>query len=152
MGLLDAIRGSRVYLDANVWIYALEQFPSYSQPLADLFTSVQTGSLVIVTSELSLSEILVRPIAVGDTDKQEIYTQSIVRTKNVVAAPVERSILIGAAKIRAETKLKLPDAIHAATAIATSCTTFLTNDKQFRTVRSINTVLLAQAVLEPDSD
>lgn len=105
-----------------------------------------------MTSELSLSEILVRPIKVGDVAKQKIYTQAIVKTKNVIAAPVERSILISAAEMRANTKLKLPDAIHATTALATGCTTFLTNDKQFRTVPDLHVVLLSQAVAEPDSD
>jgi len=30
MGLIEMIRGDRVYLDSNVFIYALEGFPEYS--------------------------------------------------------------------------------------------------------------------------
>ena len=70
---------------------------------------------------------------------------------SLTVVPVVRDILILAAGIRATTKLKLPDAIHAASAIATQCTTFLTNDKQFQTLSDLHVVLLSQAS-EEDSD
>lgn len=62
--------------------------------------------------------------------------------------PIERSILTEAAAIRARTKLKLPDAIHAASAIASECTTFLTNDKQFRTVTGLHVLSLLQVLVD----
>ncbi|MGB7087656.1 MAG: PIN domain-containing protein [Phormidesmis sp.] len=68
------------------------------------------------------------------------------------AVPISRSILIRAAAIRASTKLKLPDAIHAATAITTGCTTFLTNDKQFKTVKRLHTLLLSQVMTDSDEE
>jgi predicted nucleic acid-binding protein len=134
MGLLDLIRGDRVYLDANIWIYALEGVSDYSQSLAALFEAVDAELLKLITSELSLAEILVRPIKEGNVLEQETYTEAIASTDGLTAVPIDRSILMQAAKIRARTKLKLPDAIHAATATSNGCTTFLTNDKQFRTV------------------
>jgi predicted nucleic acid-binding protein len=42
--------------------------------------------------------------------------------------------------------LKLPDAIHAATALSSQCTTFLTNDQRFQSVPGFQTVLLSQAI------
>lgn len=44
---------------------------------------------------------------------------------------VDRDILITAARLRAEQGLKLPDAIHAATAQLTHCERWLTNDARF---------------------
>ncbi|EDX85419.1 hypothetical protein S7335_3120 [Synechococcus sp. PCC 7335] len=64
--------------------------------------------------------------------------------------PIGRSILLEAARVRASTKLKLPDAIHAATALSTSCTTFLTNDKQFRSVQGLHTLLMSQVLVDAD--
>lgn len=61
MGFLDWLRGDYIYLDANIWIYALEPVSEYGQPLAALFEAADAGSLTLVTSELSLAEILVRP-------------------------------------------------------------------------------------------
>lgn len=43
-------------------------------------------------------------------------------------APVSRDVLLAAARLRAEIGLKLPDAIHVATAQLTGCDQFLTND------------------------
>jgi predicted nucleic acid-binding protein len=150
MGLLDLIKGDRVYLDANIWIYASEGVSDYSQSLSALFEAVDAGLLKLVTSELSLAEILVRPIKEGNVLEQETYTEAITSTDGSTSIPINREILIRAAGIRANTKLKLPDAIHAATAINAGCTTFLTNDKQFRTVQDLYVLLISQIPQEPD--
>ncbi|MGI2907050.1 hypothetical protein [Tolypothrix sp. VBCCA 56010] len=53
MGILDAIQGNRVYLDTNIWIYALEGYPAFIHDLTQLFQSIDRGNLSAVTSELS---------------------------------------------------------------------------------------------------
>ncbi len=40
MGILDAIQGNRIYLDTNIWIYALEGYPAFIQNLTHLFQSM----------------------------------------------------------------------------------------------------------------
>ena len=150
MGLITLIKGNRVYLDANIWIYALEDVAEYSDSLVALFEAAEKGSLMIFTSELTLAEVLVRSIRENDMAKQTAYTEAITDTGNTTAVPVSRSILLEAAKVRSETRLKLPDAIHAASAIASNCTTFLTNDKQFRTVQDLHTLLLSQVSANAD--
>ncbi|MGH9753098.1 MAG: type II toxin-antitoxin system VapC family toxin [Blastocatellia bacterium] len=47
---------------------------------------------------------------------------------------MSRAILEEAAQWRATTKLKLPDAIHLATAFRSRCDSFLTNDDVFRSL------------------
>ena len=56
MGRVDALRGKRVYLDANVFIYAVEQHPEHALFLAGLFDLFEAGEVVAVTSELTLAE------------------------------------------------------------------------------------------------
>ena len=46
--------------------------------------------------------------------------------------PVERTILIEAARLQAQLTLRLPDAIHVATAVAAGCSTLLSNDRRLR--------------------
>lgn len=58
--------------------------------------------------------------------------------------PVSRQILIEAAKLRASINIKLPDAIHAATALLTQSSTFLTNDQRFRNVPDLLVILLSE--------
>ncbi len=152
MGLIELLRGDRIYLDANIWIYALENVAEYSNSFVSLFKAAEEGDLTILTSELTLAEILVRSIKRSDIARQIIYTEAITTTDDTIAAPVNRSILLEAARVRSNTKLKLPDAIHAATAIKTNCTTFLTNDKQFRTVQGLHTLLLSQVPADSDEE
>ena len=57
-------------------------------------------------------------------------------------APITQSILREAARLRATTKLKTPDAIHAATASEAGCVLFITNDAGFRGVLNLSLVIL----------
>lgn len=144
MGILDAIQGNLVYLDVNIWIYALEGYPAYIQDLTQLFQSIDRGNFTAVTSELSLAEALVKPIQNQDLAQQATYKQFIRTTQNLSVIPVNRDVLIEAARLRATVNIKLPDAIHAATALLTPCTTFLTNDQRFGQVPGLSVVLLSQ--------
>ncbi len=144
MGLLEAIQGNICYLDTNIWIYALEGFPAYAPALTELLTQIDQGNLQGITSELTLAETLVRPLQLGNQQQQLMYQQAIANAPHLSIIPVRRDLLIQAAKLRATTKLKLPDAIHAATALANHCTSFLTNDPQFKTVPELTVILLSE--------
>jgi predicted nucleic acid-binding protein len=145
MGILNTIQGSRIYLDVNIWIYALEQHPTYSQMLTELFQQVDQRTLTIVTSELSLAEALVKPMREQDVTRQNTYRQFLSSRANLRVIPVQRAILIEAARLRAaNSSLKLPDAIHAATAVILNCTTLLTNDQKFKSLSSLPIVILSE--------
>ena len=147
MGILTAIQGDRIYLDVNIWIYALEQHPTFSQPLTELFQQVDQKALTVVTSELSLAEALVKPVRDQDIARQTTYRQFLSSRPNLRVIPVQRAILIEAARQRAtNNSLKLPDAIHAATAVILKCTTLLTNDQTFKSVSSLPVVILSEVV------
>ena len=55
-------------------------------------------------------------------------------------------LLRDAAQLRADTNLKTPDAIHAATALAKGCVQFITNDPAFRRVSGLNIVVLSELI------
>ncbi|MEH1936237.1 MAG: PIN domain-containing protein [Nostoc sp.] len=112
MGILDAIQGTRIYLDTNIWIYALEGYPPFVQDLTQLFQSIDQGSLSVVTSELSLAEVLVKPFQNQDLAQQTTYKQLISNSQNLTVIPVSRQVLIEAAQLRASINMKLPDVIH----------------------------------------
>jgi len=65
MGSLNALAGTKIYLDANVFIYAVEGFPGVGAKLASLFQRFDRGELQAVTNELSLVEVLVKPLRDG---------------------------------------------------------------------------------------
>lgn len=56
--------------------------------------------------------------------------------------PITHIVLRDAARLRATTKLKTPDALHLATAQSENCALFITNDRAFRTAASLPLAIL----------
>ncbi len=124
----------RVYLDTNIFIYALEGYPAFRPALTTLFESLDRRELTAVTSELTLAEALVKPLLDRHAERQAAYLQLLQPTASLHVVPVSREVLIAAARLRAVATLKLPDAIHVATAQLTGCAYFLTNDARVPTL------------------
>lgn len=98
-----------------------------------------------VTSELALCECLVKPFQSGRQDFAETYLRFLQPRPGLAVVPVARSVLLQAARHRAD-GLTLPDAIHAATALQQTCTHFLTNDDRFRILTGIRILMLKELV------
>lgn len=144
MGILTALQSSKSYLDANVSIYALEGYPEFRSDLTSLFEAIDRSELSTVTSELTLAELLVKPFQRNDIHG-EAKCRSLVRHRpGLSVAPVGSETLVEAARLRAATGLRFPDAIHFATATVTGCHVFLTNDHRFRTIAGLRIVLLSE--------
>jgi predicted nucleic acid-binding protein len=141
MGSLTALTGDVIYLDANIFIYALEGLPPFAAQLAALFQRFDRGELRAVTSELTLAEVLVKPVRDNNPVVRAQYDQLLRTSPALTVAPITRDLLVAAATLRATSTLKLPDAIHAATALGLGCTTFLTNDRRFTAIQSLPALL-----------
>jgi predicted nucleic acid-binding protein len=130
MGLIETLQNNRVYFDTNIVIYAVEGIEPYNTALGELFRAVSSGELRAVTSELTLAESLVKPFRDGSTERRMAYERFLRSRGNFEVHRMDREILIEAARMRALSGLKLPDAIHVATALHASCHFFLTNDRR----------------------
>jgi predicted nucleic acid-binding protein len=100
---------------------------------AALFAEVDDGRIIAVTSELSVAECLVKPFGDRDTERVNRYLEFLDNRPQFSVIGIDRDILTEAARIRAELGLKLPNAIHVATASMSACNVFLTNDQRLRT-------------------
>jgi predicted nucleic acid-binding protein len=120
-----------------VFIYAVEGLAPFATPLAALFSRFDSGQLHAVTSELTVAEVLVKPLRDGNATLCDAFERMLRTSGALTMVPVSRSILAHAAAVRATSSLKLPDAIHAATAMEQTCTTFLTNDRLFTTLTGL---------------
>lgn len=125
---------ARIYLDTNIFIFAFEEKDERSQLLSDLISlSSEREKPVLVTSELTLSEVLVRPYQDADDTLIDLYDGFITDSEWLDVLPVIRPTLWYAAVLRSQyKKLKLPDAIHLSTAIGADCTHFMTADEGLR--------------------
>ena len=121
----------RVYLDANVFIAAFENVGAHSDHAWWILRAIEDGEIAGMTSEITLAEILVKPLETGATDLAAGYEKIISPTERFEVLPVSREILVSAAGVRARrNSVKLPDAIHIATAHAFSCAFFVSGDSR----------------------
>ena len=111
--------------------------------LIDLFKLIQEGQLRAVTSELTLAEVLVKPLADGKTEICTAYTAAVQDSASLEVMPVTREVLVEAAGIRAKAGVRLPDAIHIATAVLSGCRSFLTNDKSIMEIPNMKVIYLS---------
>jgi len=118
-----------VYLDTNVFIAAFETADGPGYAARRLLTAAENARLRIVTSELTLSDVLVGPLRRGDDALAALYRSILVSREGFAVVPIDRVVLEAAAQLRAgHGTLRLPDAIHRATADLSTCTAVATAD------------------------
>lgn len=98
---MDVIGSRRVYLDANIIIYGLEGSAAFAEELQPLFNRISSGAQSAVTSELTLAETLVRPLADSHAEYERMYRRVLQTRGTFKVAPISRTLLIEAARIRA---------------------------------------------------
>ena len=128
-GMTDSDAVPRLYLDANVFIYAIEGNADVADPLLQLFDRFRAGRGIGVTGELTLAEVLPKASSV----QRRNYLNMIVWSRIFDLRPVSRDILIETAQYREYAGMpKLPDAIHVVTAIHAECRTVLSADSRLK--------------------
>src|SRR3972149_5254182 len=129
MGRLMAV--SRLYVDANVYIRLFEGTDELSRVLSELFSIDRNSEPYLATSELTLAEVLVLPTRRKDVQLISLYENWTIWNSYIEVGPIVRDVLRCAAILRASyLSLKLPDAIHLATALLMRCSHFLTADER----------------------
>jgi predicted nucleic acid-binding protein len=141
MGSLTLPAGGTVYVDAMAVIYTVERYPDYWPLLEPLWLAAQAKSVEVISSELTIMEVLVKPLKTNDPKLVAAFEQALTGT-DMRLLPITQAVLRDAAQLRATTKLRTPDAIHAATSKQFGCSLFVTNDGGFRGVPGLPVVIL----------
>lgn len=144
MGTLTLPSEGKIYLDANCFIYSVERIDPYRASLDALWQAVSVGGIIVATSELTLLEVLVKPLKERDVTTATIFRSVLNHSPDVVMFPITQAVLEEAAQLRATLGLKTPDALHAATALLNDCALLVTNDSAFRKISSLNVVILSE--------
>ena len=90
-------------------------------------------------------EALVKPLREGNTEIEMQYRE-LFASNSVRLLDASYQVFEDAARLRAETGLKTPDALHAATALRADCALFITNDADYRRVPGLPIVVLDDIV------
>ena len=137
-----------VYLDSSALIYSVERHEPYFGLLAPMWQQAGRGHLLLLSSELALTEVLVRPIREGNEVLISRYREMFA-SADVRLVPASRQSWEDAARLRADHGLRTPDALHAATALQERCDIFITNDADFRRTAELPVVVLRDALGSP---
>ena len=136
MGLIDQIGNGSVAVDTAIFIYLIEEHPQFLPEILPLFREADEGKRQLVTSALTLLEVLVVPYRAGNRVLAERYEALLTRSRGI--RPREQ--LRAAAQLRAATGVRTPDALQLVAAISQGCVTFVTSDGRLPAIPGLNVV------------
>ena len=146
MGLMADLGPGSVALDTAVFIYFIEEDPRFLPLIDPLFREADQGTRELVTSVLTLLEVLVVPYRAGNRLLADRYEALLTRSRGIRLVDLTRDQLRAAAQLRATTVIKTPDALQLVAAIGAHCQTFLTNDRRLPTVPGLQVRQLSSYV------
>ena len=129
-----------IYLDTAPLIYYLEQRTEYISFLNRLFKKNESGDFRFYSSSILITEVLTLPYKLGNNALVEKYEFFLTQSPFLNLISVTPSIAKLSAKLRSEHGLKLPDAVHFATALETKVDFFLTNDFAFNKIPGLTII------------
>jgi predicted nucleic acid-binding protein len=146
---IKALLGHTVGLDTAPLIYFIEKHPQYFPTVRPFFEAVERGDIQIITSTLTLTEVLIHPLRQGSQMLARQYSSVLLNASHVRTLAVSPSIATEAARLRANHGYKTPDAIQLATAQAGHATFFVTNDEALGSLAGLQVVVLKHVLVQP---
>jgi predicted nucleic acid-binding protein len=143
VGLIADLEPGPVGVDTAIFIYFIEEHPKFLPLIQPLFRAVDEGRIRLITSSLTLLEVLVVPYRTGDHLLAIRYESILARSRGVYIADISRDHLRTAAQLRAATGVKTPDSLQLVAALSGGCTTFLTNDRDLPSIPGLRILQLA---------
>lgn len=124
-------------LDAAPIIYCLEDHREFGPRFQPLFEAHRKGDLRFAVSTITLAEVLTGPLQSNDEALARRY-RAILESWRVV--DLDTDIAESAARLRASLRLKLPDAVQAASALAINADALVTHDRDFSRLKSLRVI------------
>ena len=123
---------SRIFFDTNLFIYMLEDNGARSARVRWILERMSARKDELLTSTLTLTEVLVKPLSFGDIVLAERY-EKLLSGPGVSVLPFDRSCARIYAQLRQDKTLKAPDVMQLACASNARCDLFITNDDRLTT-------------------
>lgn len=117
---------SRVFWDTNLFIYLIEDHARLSERVVALRQRMLVRKDELLTSTLTLGEVLVKPAESGNADLRERYEHAL--TTGATLVPFDRGAARRYAAIRVDRTIRPPDGIQLACAAEAGVDLFITND------------------------
>ena len=119
---------SRIFWDTNLFIYLFEGYGELSLRVQLLRKSMLARGDQLLTSALTLGELLVKPMEQGTLDLCQRYQESL--AASAILIPFGTGAAVRYARLRCDRSIRPPDAIQLACASAAQVDLFITNDER----------------------
>ena len=119
---------SRIFWDTNLFVYLFEDKGELTERVVSLRERMAERNDELLTSTLSVGEILVRPLEADDEQLADQYEHAMAAAATILPfdGPAARKF----ASIRRDRTIRPPDAIQLACAAAAGVDLFITNDQR----------------------
>jgi predicted nucleic acid-binding protein len=132
---LDGLPENALLLvDSAPIIYVLEDHPELAAVFRPVFEAHDEGLLRLAVTTVTLAEVLTGPLGARDEVLAERYRATL---KSWFVVDLDAEIAESAARLRAACKLKLADAVQAASALAVGADALVTHDRDFSALRDL---------------
>ena len=118
---------SRIFWDTNIFIYLMEGSIENSKLAQSLLRRMTERQDELMTSTMTLGEIMVKPIRDADQETIKRY-ETLLSSPGVVVIDFDRRAAKIYSYLRLDRSIQAPDAIQLACAAAAETDLFVTND------------------------
>jgi predicted nucleic acid-binding protein len=144
MEWIAQLQGQVVGLDSAPLIYFIEENRTYLEMSDAFFEAMVRGEFRVVTSVVTLLEVLVYPLRQGNRILAQQYRDILFNEVGLTTIEVSAAIAEVAAQLRATYNLQTPDSIQMATAISGGASFFLTNDARLPSLPELEVLVLEE--------
>lgn len=132
-----------IFIDTAPIIYFIEAHPEFGPLAKEVVEAFQTGKVNAFSSVITLTEVLSKPVEIGDEKLAREFSDFLKHGKNLKLIEISMHIAEIAGKLRGQyLGLKTVDAIQLAVAIDIGVDAFLTNDEKLKQIKEINVLFL----------
>ncbi len=124
-------------IDTAPIIYVLEAHPSLAARFRPLFDAHAAGRLRFAVTTVTIAEVLTGPLKLGEEGLARRY-RTVLQSWQVVGLDLD--IAESAARLRASLRLRLADAVQAASALAINAAGLVAHDGDFARMRALRVI------------
>ncbi len=133
-----------VGLDTMPFIYSMEAREPYIPLLRSFFSYIEKGFAKGVTSIITLTEVLVKPIKDQNIKAVKNYKFLLNNFPNLKLVNIDPKVAEKGAELRAKYGIRTPDALQVGSAIENQATIFLSNDHKLKRIKEMEIVVLKE--------
>jgi predicted nucleic acid-binding protein len=140
---LEQLKGQRVYIDTNIFIYFLDGQEPFLSMVYPFLEALINGEVIGYTGDAVIAETMVQPYKLGNIAMIEQFKAFFAQDDFLTILSHDDKAFDLAAKISGTKGMKLVDSLHMATALQAGCGYLITHDKGIKPVDGIRIVQLS---------